>query len=88
MYFLDDGYLHGYVGKTLAAFDLKKQKWKKLGQIVLCYELIVFGNSLAVSKVDHPHLQTLRGPYYFRLSLWHNPFYASLIKNFVTKFRN
>ena len=57
MYFLDDGYLHGEVVETLAAFDFLKIEMEKVGQIFDVSKCLVFGNSLALAKFNHPDLQ-------------------------------
>ena len=56
-FFFDDGYLHGNVDETLAAFDLLKSEMEKVGQIFDVSKCLVFGNSNALSEFDHPHLQ-------------------------------
>ena len=54
---MDDGYLHGNVEETLSAFDFLKIEMEKVGQIFDVAKCLVFGNSLALSMTNHPHLQ-------------------------------
>ena len=56
-YFLDDGYLHGFIDDVLHAFNFLKNEMSKVNQIFDDTKCLVFGNSRALALVDHSFLK-------------------------------